>query len=143
MTGAEADLPVVCDLRAFSETELAAHYALSIDVVLRWPTQREDLPNGYLFHYQGGEERFLALARWAGEESRCCRWANYAVELTPAHVSLRMTAPTQEGKDALTTGIEMLETLQHGPLPDFLLHSEGAESLDSFRDKVARHCGCA
>jgi hypothetical protein len=74
-------LPVVCDPLVFSKDQQLAHLELARDVLLRWPRSRTDLPDAYQFIYEGEEERFLTIARWAAAEHRCCAWASYAVEI--------------------------------------------------------------
>ena len=52
-------IPVACDPRVFTRAERAEHLALCVDVLVRWPKRRIELDDGYLFEFEGDEERFL------------------------------------------------------------------------------------
>ena len=58
-SGPQSGIPIACDLHVFSEADRAAHFDPSTDALVRWPTKREELPDGYLFSCQGSEQRFL------------------------------------------------------------------------------------
>jgi hypothetical protein len=107
------DIPLACDLTVFTPDERDAHVALARRALLHWPDGREEAPDGYLFHYQGDPPRFLALARFAADEHRCCPWIHFTLELAPAPagrpagIRLRMTAPAA-GKQLLAAGLRDL-----------------------------------
>jgi hypothetical protein len=111
-----SQIPVACDPGVFSSEQRAQHLDLSTDVLVRWPQRRLELPDGYLFEYEGDEDRFLTLARWAAAEHRCCPWASYAVEMdafssTGGALRVRVTA-TAEGKAFLADAYRNLEPRQ-------------------------------
>jgi hypothetical protein len=83
-TTRDDDIPLACDLTVFTPEEREAHVALARQALLAWPDAREETPDGYLFHYQGDEARFLTLARFAAEEHRCCPWLRFSLQLAPA-----------------------------------------------------------
>jgi hypothetical protein len=105
-----SDIPLACDLGVFTAQERVDHVRLSRQALLEWPRERQELPDGYLFHYQGDEQRFLALARFAADEHRCCPWLQFTVQLAPAHpgqpagLALRLTA-AGAGKALLTQAL--------------------------------------
>src|SRR5262245_23441379 len=111
-----SEIPIACVPTALSIEERAVHVALSIDTIARWPARREELPDGYLFEYQGDEQRFLALARWVAGEHRCCPWASYSVAMepfvAPATGTIRLRVTTSaEGAAFLKTCYQHAETL--------------------------------
>ncbi|HVZ33586.1 MAG TPA: hypothetical protein VG963_14240 [Polyangiaceae bacterium] len=137
-------LALACDPLVFSKEERADHHALAKNVFLRWPTKKQELPDGYLLHYEGDEMLFANLAKWASSEHRCCSWASFSLEMDPfAHgttgaIRLRMTGGT-EGKTMIAEGMALLE---HDPSP--FLNPTGKITKDSLsqRSKPATGCGC-
>ena len=107
-------IPIACDPYAVTQHERAKALELGLNVIRRWPTKIEELTEGYLFHYQGDPQRWLELARFVNNETRCCPWASFALELDateagkPNSLRLRMTGPA-EGKALLAQGFEYLE----------------------------------
>jgi hypothetical protein len=142
-----AEIPIACDLHVFSEADRAAHFDLSTEALVRWPTEREELPDGYLFSYQGSEERFLALSRWAAAEHRCCPWAAYSVEMGPFEpgrlgtIRVRITAPP-EGKAFLTSAYEYLGQLQGERPPESIMNPAGVLRRASILEKLKAGCKC-
>jgi hypothetical protein len=112
----------------FAKPQRAAHLALSLDAIVRWPRSRQELPDGFLFEYDGNEERFLELARWVSAEHRCCPWACYSVEMgpfsgdTPGTIRVRVRG-TDEGKAFLKICYEYAETLGGVQPPDSIFES--------------------
>jgi hypothetical protein len=109
------EIPVVCNPGVFDNAARDRHFALSRDVLLRWPRSRTELPDGYLFTYDGDADRFVRLARWAAAEHGCCPWATYSVELGPlisgvASIRLRVVG-SAEGKAFLAAAYRYLEDL--------------------------------
>jgi hypothetical protein len=106
-------IPIACNPRVFTQDERAAHFALARDVLFDAPLRRDDLPDGFLFHYQGDELRFLAIARFVAGEHRCCPWASFAVEMdpfaggAPGAIRLRFISGT-ESKAALAGMLEQV-----------------------------------
>jgi hypothetical protein len=107
-------IPIACDPLVFSKDQRTEHHERSRNVIVRWPTRKEALEDGYLFHYQGSEERFLAIAQWASSEHRCCSWASFSIEMDPfsndepGAIRLRMRGGA-EGKALLMDAFTLLE----------------------------------
>lgn len=118
-----SDIPIACLPGVLTKEQRVAQMDLSIDAISRWPLRRQQLADGYLFEYEGNEERFLELARWAAGEHRCCPWASYSVEMAPfidqkpGTIRVRVRA-TDEGVMFLRTCYEYLEKLRGSPLGD-------------------------
>ena len=106
-------IPIACHPRAFTKQERPRALELSLNVIRHWPTKLEELSDGYLLHYQGDSERWLELAQFVANETRCCPWASFAIELDaapagePKTLRLRMTG-SAEGKALLAKGFEYL-----------------------------------
>jgi hypothetical protein len=110
------EIPVACDPRVFSRKQRSQHVDLSTDALIRWPRRRSELPDGYLFQYEGDEERFVTLARWVAAEHRCCPWAAYSVQMSAfaggaGAIEMRVTA-TPEGKEFLAAAYRYLEEVK-------------------------------
>ena len=141
-----SQIPIACIPAVFTKEQRAAHLELSVDAIVRWPVRREELSDGYLFEYEGTEERFLTLARWAAGEHQCCPWACYSVEMGPfadqkrGTIRVRVRA-TEEGTAFLRTCYEYVEKLQGAPPPDSLFHSDKITAED-VRREVKRCARC-
>jgi hypothetical protein len=141
------DIPVACDPLVFTKEERLAHLALAKDLLVRWPQRKEELEDGFLFHYEGDEDRFLALARWAADEHRCCPWGTYAVEAGPSvegrpgALKLRWGG-SREGKAFLADALKYLEDLGSGAPPVSILDPERKLTRLSFQGKPKNGCGC-
>jgi hypothetical protein len=144
--GLASQIPIACIPAVFTREERAAHLELSFDAIVRWPLRRQELPDGHLFEYEGNEERFLALARWAAGEHRCCPWASYSVEMAPfagpkpGTLRVRVRA-TDEGTAFLRTCYEYVEKLQGARPPDSLFQAERI-TPDDVRREMERCAGC-
>ena len=92
------------------------HLDLSTDALVRWPRSRSELPDGYLFQYEGDEERFVTLARWAAAEHRCCPWAAYSVQMS--------------------------EELDGASPPESIMDGEGKITRKTILDRIKAGCGC-
>jgi hypothetical protein len=140
------EIPLACDPFVFSKDQRTEHHALAKNVFLHWPTKREELPDGYLLHYQGDEALFLDLAKWASSEHSCCAWASFSIEMEPfAHgtsggIRLRMTGGA-EGKAMIAEG---LAVLQNDPHPEVFLNPTGKITKESWSRpaKPSAGCGC-
>lgn len=138
-------VPVACDPFVFSSDERSAHHALAKDVILRLPSRREELSDGFRFHYQGDEELFLTLARWASSERRCCAWASFSVEMDPGPcnepfaIRLSMRGGV-EGKALLEEAFGLLES---DPRAQLFLEPTGTITKERFASaKTSGGCGC-
>lgn len=141
-----SQIPIACIPAVFTKEQRAVHLDLSVDAIARWPLRRQELPDGYLFEYEGNEERFLALARWAAGEHQCCPWASYSVEMgpftaqKPGAIRVRVRA-TEEGTAFLRTCYEYVEKLQGARPPDSLFQSDKI-TPDDVRREIERCAGC-
>jgi hypothetical protein len=141
------DIPIACDLGVFTRLEQTEHIALCTDAVVRWPSERVELDDGFLFRYLGDEERFLTLARWAAAEHRCCSWASYSVEMGPfragerGQIDVRVRA-TAEGKEFLAAAHRYLTELDGAAPPEALLASTEKLTLATLIKRIKAGCGC-
>jgi hypothetical protein len=114
MTTTCNDIPITCNLSVFTTAELESHVDLALDVLFRWPKHTRELPDGFLFEYEGSESRFLDLARFAYGEHRCCSWESFALEMDPfpaggtGQIRLRYGAGV-EGKPILAAALQRFE----------------------------------
>jgi hypothetical protein len=139
-------LAVECWPGALTQDERASHLELARQVILLWPLRRVELADGFRFEYRGGEERFLALARWAAAEHRCCPWASYSVAMRPfadgdGQLQVTVTA-TPEGKAFLATAYQYLEELQGAAPPPAIMDTSGTLTRDTLLARLLRGCGC-
>jgi len=143
---AASGIPIACIPGVFTTEQRAAHMELCVDAIVRWPMRRQEVSDGYLFEYEGTEERFLALARWAAAEHKCCPWACYSVEMgpfagqKPGTIRVRVRA-TDEGTAFLRTCYEYVEKLQGARPPDSLFQSDKI-TVEDVRREVGRCVGC-
>jgi hypothetical protein len=128
------DIPIACIPGVFTKEERVAQMAISIDAISRWPLRRQELPDGYLFEYEGTEDRFLELARWASGEHRCCPWASYSIEMAPfggaapGTIRVRVRAP-EEGVAFLRACYAYVEKLEGGAPPDSRFNADRTEPI--------------
>jgi hypothetical protein len=107
-------IPIACDPRVFTQEQREAHVALAESVLRAWPKARRELEDGFVFEYDGDDERFLAVAGWAAAEHRCCPWASFSVEMgpfaagQPGQIALRFRGGA-EGKAILVAALEAFE----------------------------------
>lgn len=78
-----AGIPIACEPRVFTQEERAAHVAHAKELLITRALRRQELDDGFEFHYEGDEKLFSSLAQWASLEHRCCPWARFAVEMEP------------------------------------------------------------
>src|SRR5262245_50801119 len=100
---ASSSPPIACNPGVFSKEERQEHATRSKELLVRRPARREEQADGYVFHYEGNEELFLAMARFAAFEHRCCPWLRFSVEMepfsgdAPGALCLRMTGGAGTG----------------------------------------------
>jgi len=146
-SAAALSVPVACDPRVFTRPERAEHLALCADVVVHWPKRRIELDDGYLFDFEGDEARFLALARWAAAEHRCCPWASYTVEMGPfaaggrGEIRLKVRS-TPEGKEFLAAAYQYLTELGGAAPPETIMDAKEKLTLRSLVQRLKAGCGC-
>jgi hypothetical protein len=140
----QGDIPIACDPLVFSKDQRTEHHELSRNVIVRWPSKTEELEDGYLFHYEGNEERFLAIARWASSEHRCCAWASFAIEMDPfskdqpGTIRLRLRGGA-EGKALLRDGFALLEGDRRA---EMFLNPTGKITPEALAAAKRGGCGC-
>ncbi|MBN8616246.1 MAG: hypothetical protein J0L92_36990 [Deltaproteobacteria bacterium] len=109
------DVPLACNPQVFSKTELDEAISLALDVIFRLPKTKQELPDGFLFEYQGNEELFLKVARFAYNEHRCCPWESFGIEMEPfaagsdGVIRLRYLGGSEEGKALQAEAMKHLE----------------------------------
>jgi len=140
-------VPVACDPRVFTRAERAEHLALCVDVLVRWPKRRIELDDGYLFEFEGDEERFLVLARWAAAEHRCCPWGSYSVEMGPFAAGARgeirvKVRSTREGKEFLAAAYQYLKELGGAAPPEAIMDAKEKLTVRSLVQRLKESCGC-
>jgi hypothetical protein len=147
LTTGVSNIPIACDPLVFSKEQRAEHHQLATNVIVRWPSQRVELADGFEFHYQGTEERFLEIARWVASEHRCCAWASFALEMDPftsddpGAIRLRMRGGL-EGKAMLKDAFSLLEG---DPRAEMFLNPTGTITAEAFakaKSSTGRGCGC-
>jgi hypothetical protein len=91
---------LACIPSAIPATERQAHFELAQDLFTRRALERVPLPEGYAFRFDSSE--FADVARFVTNESRCCPFLTFEVQLSSQSVWLRMTGPegTREVLDA-------------------------------------------
>jgi hypothetical protein len=138
-----SEIPIACSPMVFPRERRAAHLALAIDAIVRWPRSKQELPDGFLFEYEGNEERFLELARWASAEHRCCPWAGYSVEMgpfsgdTPGMIRMRVRG-TDEGKAFLKICFEYVDRLGGSSQPPDSLFESPIITRESVQQEIDR-----
>lgn len=147
LTTGVSNIPIACDPLVFSKEQRAEHHQLATNVIVRWPSQRVELADGFEFHYRGNEERFFEIARWVASEHRCCAWASFALEMDPftsddpGAIRLRMRGGV-EGKAMLKDAFSLLEG---DPRAEMFLNPTGTITAEAFakaKSSTGRGCGC-
>jgi hypothetical protein len=141
-------IPIACDPRVFTQEQRAAHVELAANVLLRWPKSRQELEDGYLFEYEGDEQQFLDVARWAASEHRCCPWATFSLQMLPfaagepGKIMFRYQGGS-EGKAVIDAALQLFAS-DNLDLEPFL-QGRDKLTLESFRPvtpQTKKGCGC-
>ena len=93
MTAPKQAAPLVCTLGAIPAKQRLAHIALALKL-FRWSSEGcEELENGYAFRFPA--QAFDAVARFVGNERRCCPAIRFEIVVGAANgpLELRMTGP--------------------------------------------------
>ncbi|HEU5072962.1 MAG TPA: hypothetical protein VFU02_02300 [Polyangiaceae bacterium] len=138
MTMTRNGVPIACDLGVFSQQELKAHVSLALDVLFQRPKRMQELPEGFLFEYEGNEALFMELARFAYNEHRCCPWESFALEMEPflpgsqGTLRLRFIAGP-EGKPLLAEALQHFREAASNPAArqQLLAALRGSQALDA------------
>jgi hypothetical protein len=82
-----------CVPGAIPAAQLGAHFELLNLLFTECALDRRALPDGYAYRFT--EDTWADLARWIGNERRCCPFLRFAVELSPERgdIELRLTGP--------------------------------------------------
>jgi hypothetical protein len=121
MVAKTTDIPIACNPQVFSKVELDEAISLALDVIFRLPKSKRELPDGFLFEYQGNEELFLEVARFVYNEHRCCPWESFAIEMEPfaagseGIIRLRYLGGSEEGKALQAEAMKQLEAAAFDP----------------------------
>lgn len=135
---------IACDPTVFSKEERVEHAALAEEVLLRWPSKREETAQGYLFHYHASEVPFHEIAKWVADEQRCCPWGTYTLEASSssdgkAGIRLHWNGGAN-GKPFLTEALQELEKSGGKGFEQFLI---GKGRITRFQAKAEKSgCGC-
>ena len=86
-------VPLACVPSAIPHAERAAHFELLAQLGVRSRAKRE-FPDGYAYRFDSAD--FDDLARWVGNERRCCPFLRFAIELEPkgGPIWVRLSGPT-------------------------------------------------
>ena len=97
------ELPMVCDLSVFTPEERKNHIDESTELFTNAKRVIE-IKNGYAFHFDYSDAKFLAIARWMKDDNKCCPFLTFEVAIEPftsgKEVILRIT-----GNDEMKKGI--------------------------------------
>lgn len=143
---AAGGLPIACDPSVFPKEKRLAHLEQSKAVLLRLPLRKTETDTGFVFEYEGNEDRFLQLAQWLADEHRCCPWGSYAIEAGPSEsgkpgiIRVRWGG-SPEGKAFLSEALAHLESLGDAA-PEGWLAAERKWTRESLPKKRQGACGC-
>ena len=84
---------LVCILDAIPRDERPAHLDLLARLFRERCRERQDIPNGYAFRFDAAA--FEDVARFVGNERRCCPFLSFTIELAPdpGPLWLRISGP--------------------------------------------------
>lgn len=111
-------LPIYCQLGVFTKEEFQEHKEESSVLLQDLPSDKEEMVNGFKFTYQGKEDLFVRLAKWASREHRCCAWLKVDISMEPfdsemsqtgGKIVLTVIVGTDEGKKVFLNGLEALK----------------------------------
>lgn len=166
MVAKTTDIPIACNPRVFSKAELDEAISLALEVIFRLPKSKQELPDGFLFEYQGNEEVFLKVARFVYNEHRCCPWESFAIEMEPfaagseGMIRLRYLGGSEEGKALQAEAMKHLEAAAFDPdtrerlkatlsdtskvTPDnkASFYAKVSGKAPGFLDRLKSACGC-
>lgn len=111
MNTKKMDLPIVCDLSVFTADERKHHEATSMDVT-RKAKRIIELEDGFAFHHNYSETRFVDFAKWMTRENRCCPFFTFELVIEPfasgREIIVRLKG-SPEAKQTLKGGFEKLK----------------------------------
>jgi hypothetical protein len=98
------DIPIVCDLSVFSSEEKKRHEEESMEL-FRKAKRVIELTDGFAFHHDYTDEKFLALANWTTDENRCCPFFTFELVIEP-FASGREIIVRLKGSDQIKQGLK-------------------------------------
>jgi hypothetical protein len=98
------DLPIVCDLSVFTPEERKRHEEESMELFKKAKFVIE-LNNGFAFHHDYSEEKFLTLANWTKDENKCCPFFTFELVIEP-FASGREIIVRLKGSDQIKQGLK-------------------------------------
>lgn len=105
------DLPIVCDLSVFTPDERQHHEMTSMDL-MKGAKRIIELKDGFAFHNDYTEARFVETAKWATRENKCCPFFTFELVIEPfaagREIIVRLRGSDQI-KLMLKTGMDKLE----------------------------------
>jgi hypothetical protein len=76
------ELPIVCDLTVFSPEERKHHEEVSIQIT-KQAKRIVELEDGFEFHHDYSEEKFVGIAQWITGENKCCPFFTFELVIEP------------------------------------------------------------
>lgn len=76
---------ISCDLTVFGNKDLQVRHEETSLSIIRSNEGIKELPDGYAFSYSYTPERFTALSQWITNESKCCPFFTFSLQLTPTN----------------------------------------------------------
>lgn len=103
--------PVACTLDEDRAEERAEHVRSTLVPKFEGATETA---NGYEIRFTGTGETLPALAQFVAEESKCCGFADYRLEVSPPYDATKLHVTGPEGtKELFRTGfVDRLEAEQ-------------------------------
>jgi hypothetical protein len=111
MDSTKMNLPIVCDLSVFSTEERQHHEMTSMDL-MKGAKRIIELEDGFAFHNDYTEAKFIETAKWATRENKCCPFFTFELVIEPfasgREIIVRLKGNIQI-KQMLKSGMDKLE----------------------------------
>jgi hypothetical protein len=106
-THAQQEIAVACDPTAIAPDEVEEHLALVKHLLFEAFEERQELADGVAWRF--ATERFGDLCRYVDNESRCCPFLSFTLEVSPGRRALwlRLTG-SAEAKAFLLSGMQTI-----------------------------------
>jgi hypothetical protein len=82
MSKLRTDIPIACDLTVFTDEQRDHHLALAQEL-FAMVTHVDDLAEGYAVCFPYARETLFKLADFVHDESQCCPFFNFVIEVEP------------------------------------------------------------
>ncbi len=108
-TYAQQEIAVACDPTAIAADEVEGHMALVKHLLFEAFEERQELDDGVSWRFAA--ERFGDLCRYVDNESRCCPFLTFTLEVSPGRRALwlRLTG----GAEAKAFLLSEMRTIAH------------------------------